>query len=138
MGEGARATALLVEMEFDDFAGDATVANAKSPDTDGKFEAARSGAGRIEIEDAVSDFIHGRVGVAGDDGGESGGCGIQVELFQIVEHVQRESAGFNYFVQRKSLAPGTGIDVSANRLHGCNVTEFVRGFQVSPRLRRAG
>ena len=116
-------------MEFDDFAGKAAVANAKSPDTDGKLEAARSGTGRIEIEDAVSDFIHRCVGVAGDDSGESGGCGIQVELFQIMQHVQRESAGFNYFCQRKSLAPGTGIDISANRLHECNATEFFEDFR---------
>ncbi len=112
-------------MEFNDFAGDAAVANAKSPNADREFEAARPRAGWIEVEHTVSRLVHRSVGVAANDGSKSCGGWIEVQLFQIVEHVKREPASFNHFGLRKRVATGTAVDVSPNSLDGRNATELV-------------
>lgn len=50
-----------------------------------------------------------------DHHAESGSLGLQIQLRQIVQDVNRRTAEFDYFGLRESASPGALIDVAANR-----------------------
>ena len=80
--------------EGDDFGEDFVGGEGELAEGDGKLEAARTRAARVEIEDAGAGFLSGNVAVAGDDDAESGGFGLEVELREIVENVDGNAAEF--------------------------------------------
>jgi hypothetical protein len=59
---------------------------------------------------------------------ESGGFGLQVELAEIVQHVDRNAAGFDNFGFGQSARPGRGVNVAANRGYGRDLRERFQNF----------
>ncbi len=57
----------------------------------GRLETARTAGAGVEIEHAFFCDVIGDVGVAVEDGCEFGGGGIEVEGFEVVEHVEVEA-----------------------------------------------
>lgn len=52
--------------------------------------------------------------MAGDDGGETGGRGIEVELRQVVKHVNGVGADVDDVAGRKSASPSSLVVIPAN------------------------
>jgi hypothetical protein len=70
---GERGPSKLQTGEIDDLARNFAATNVQLANADRQFEAARSGAGRIEVEHTVADFVHGRMRMPANDGRESRG-----------------------------------------------------------------
>lgn len=88
-----------------------------------QVEAAWSGAARIEVEDAVSALYRRPVRVPVDDGVHLCRFGIEIEVIEVVEHVQQRLAHFD------DLGPGqpvAHIDVAANGGDGRNRAQRVK------------
>lgn len=71
-------------------------------------------AARIEIENAVADFLVRSVTVAGDHDLEASGFGFQIEVGEIVEDVDRNVSDFENFSLGKLARPCVFVDVAAN------------------------
>jgi len=74
------------------------------------------------------------VSVTADDKAEPRGSRIQVELFQVVEEVNRNVLNFDNLAEREVRGPGFGIHVAAHgedRSNGLQLIEDVRLADVS-------
>jgi hypothetical protein len=91
----------------------ACVLNDQPSHGDRKFEAAGTGAAGIEIEDDAACFLPGYVAMTGDDDFESGGFRVQVELRQIVQHVDGNAGKLNDCGLRQAASPVVFINVAA-------------------------
>jgi hypothetical protein len=104
--------------------------NRQDSDRHGKLEAARAAGAGIEVEDASFRNVIGDVGVAVEDGGEFRCGGIEVEGFELMEHVEVE-AGVRRVLNEdnvgfwKLAAWAFAIDVAADGGYGSNFGEFV-------------
>src|SRR5580698_9249149 len=76
----------------------------KTADRDRQREAAWTGAPRIDVDNTVLPSNSRPVGVAGDDSLESRRGRIEVEIVDVVEHMeQRALADLKYLRRRKRL-----------------------------------
>ena len=93
--------------------------NRQNSYCDWKFEAARAAGAGVEIEHAFFRDEIRDVGVAVEDGGEFGCGGIEVEGFEVVQHVDIE-AGVGRVVDEDDVGFGElgagafAVDVAAN------------------------
>jgi hypothetical protein len=79
------ALAQEINLEAYEFDAERVGAQVEAGEGDGQLEAARTGASRIHINDAVFLELCGLVRVAANDHGEAGGLGIQVQRVQVVK-----------------------------------------------------
>jgi len=99
-------------------------------DRDRQLEAAWAAGAGVEIEHAFLRDEIGDVGVAVKDGGELGGGGIEVQGFEVVEHVEIETRvrrvldeddfGFGQLAAR-----AFDVDVAANGGDGSDLGELI-------------
>jgi hypothetical protein len=80
----------------------------------GEVEAAGAAGAGVEVEDSFFGDVVGDVGVAGEDGGEFGGGGVEVDRFEVVEQVEvavfeEDDFGFGEFA-----AGAFAVDVAAD------------------------
>jgi hypothetical protein len=94
-------------------------------ETDGQTEAARAGAARVYIKDAIARMGFGFVGVAVDDDLETGGLRVEVELFEIVEHVDGGACELQGLSERQGFCPGLGVDIAADGVERGDSTELI-------------
>lgn len=115
---GAKAFEIKVECSsqtnFEDGGFDLAVGDLQAAEGDGKAEAARAGASGIEVEHAVAGELAVLVGVAADDGGESGGFGVEVEGVEVVNDVDNSAGEFDDFSSVETLGPGLDVDIAAD------------------------
>jgi len=83
-------------------------------EADGKRETARSCAAWIDVENAIARIGLGLVGVPADHDLNTSCPRTEIEVLEIVKHVDIGSCQFNGDVFRKGLAPGLGIYVAAH------------------------
>ena len=71
------------------------------------------------------------MGVAEEDGGKPGGCGVKVQSRAVMQHVQIVPLEEDY-VRFGQLAAGTGaINVAANRMDRCDAGEVLQYLAVA-------
>ena len=83
-------------------------------DSDGQGEAAGTGAARVDIEAAFVPTGVGFMGVAGDHDLEAGDFGIEVELAEVVEHIDQDVLDADDFGGWQGSSPGLGVHVAAD------------------------
>ena len=93
------------------------------------METAWAGAAWIEIQHAVLLFDLGLMAVTVDDHAESGGFRLQVELREIMKHVNRNASGFDNFGHGQPLRPGLGVDIAADRGNGRDFRQRLQNFR---------
>ena len=69
--------------------------------------------------------------VAADDDAEAGGFWVEVELFKIVQDVDRDILEVDDSGERKGRGPGLGVHVAANGDDGCYGFEPVEDNRVA-------
>src|SRR5260221_3720841 len=74
-----------------DFSANISTFQDQPPDRYRQFEASRTCAARIEVQHAVTRLLLRDMAVAKDDCVESGCLGLQVELPEIVQHVDGDA-----------------------------------------------
>jgi hypothetical protein len=99
-------------------------------DGDWKLEAARAAGAGVEVEHAFFRDEIGDVGVAVEDGGEFGGGGIEVEGFEVVQHVEVEAGVGRVFDEDDfgfgELGAGAfAVDVAADGGDGSDFGELI-------------
>lgn len=103
--------------------------NRQDSDCDWKFEAARAAGAGIEVEDAFFRDEIWNVGVAVEDSGKFGGRRIEVEGFEVMQHVDVE-AGVGRVLDEHDFSFGQlgagafSVDVAANGGYGSDLSEF--------------
>jgi len=105
-------------------------AEVESSDGDRKVEAARAAGAGVEVEDAFFCIEVWDVGVAVENGGKFGGRGIEVEGFEVVEHVEvdalvRRVLDENDVGFGEIGAGAVAIDVAADGGDGSDFGELV-------------
>src|SRR5271169_1835026 len=93
-----------------------------------QVEAAWPGAAGIEIQDAVLLFYLRLMTVAIDHNAESSCLRLQIELAEIMQHVDGQACDIDHFRFRQREPPGPGVDVAAHRSYGRDLCEFVEDF----------
>ena len=86
-------------------------------------EAARAGAARIDEKNLALLLDNGLVRVAGDDRGDAGGGGIEVELGEVVKDVNRVGADLDDVGGGEARSPRAPVVVAAYRAHGCKASQ---------------
>ncbi len=82
---------------------------------DGKREAARASAPRIDIQDPVLPSKSRFVGVAMDDRMKSSRGGIKIERFEVMEHIKENRTGhLQQVCCRYRISPNSLVDVAAD------------------------
>lgn len=66
-----------------------------SGQSDGKRETSRAGASGVEVKDVVAPLNGRPVGVAGDNRTDSGGVGMQIEVVNGMDQVEKTVAEFD-------------------------------------------
>lgn len=94
-------------------------------DGDRQAEALWTGAAGVDVKDAIMPVGFGSVSVAADDDVEAGGFRVEVELFKIVQDVDRDILEFDDCRERKGRGPGLGVHVAANGGDRCDGFELV-------------
>ncbi len=93
-----------------------------------QLKAARPGAPWVQVQDSRIEALLDLVGVAADYRIESRSLGFQVEIAEIVEHIEMESQGFDDSGHREFLGPGLSVHIPAHGKHGSNAFELGEDF----------
>ena len=96
-----------------------------------QFEASRSGAAGIEIENAISCLLLRHMAVAGDHNPESGRRGFEIKLRKVVQHVNADAAEFDCLGLWNSFCPCFAVDIAADRGQRGNRCEFIENMRIS-------
>jgi len=67
--------------------------------------------------------------VAGNHGREARRFGLQIQLREIVQNVDRNAGQFEHLGLWQAAGPGVLIDIAANRSHGSNRFEFFQNLR---------
>jgi hypothetical protein len=94
-------------------------------DGDRQVEALWTSAAGVDVQDAIMPVGFGFVSVTADNDVEAGGFRVEVELFKIVQDVDRDILKFDDCGERKGRGPGFGVHVAANGEDGCDGFELV-------------
>lgn len=108
-----------------------SIPNIQSGQCYGEVESSRPGTSRVEVQHAVLPSYAAAMGVAGDNGFESGRHRIQVELLHVVEHIEMQSSDLNDLMIWQCLRPCTLVAVPANRNDLGDVPELVQNLMIS-------
>src|SRR5262249_11017187 len=103
-------------------ADDARIATTRTEDEpgdrDGEREAPRARATRVDEEDVATPFDERPGRVTGQDGAESRGRGLEIELGDVVDHVDSMHPDLNHVIGGKSGRPRTLVIVAPDRANG--------------------
>jgi hypothetical protein len=94
-------------------------------EADREREAAGAGAAGVDVEEAVLPVSFGLVSVPTDDDLKAGG-GIEVQVLEIVEDVDRDVEKFDDFGDREAGGPGFGVHVTANCKDGRDGFQLIK------------
>lgn len=98
---------------------------------DGELESSWSAGAGVHVENAfvAADFRF--VAVTVEDCGESGCCGIEIDLVDVVEHVEIAAAEGCYFGLWEFGAGAVSIDITPDGGHWGNFRELAEDFGVA-------
>ena len=105
--------------QVDEFDSPRDASHIEARQGNGQAETAGAGAAGIDVEDSAALNGFRLVGMAADDGTETGGARVKRELFDIVE--DEDLAGGGGFGEGRG--PWRRIDVPADGDDGCNRTQ---------------
>lgn len=111
-----------------DLAADITLFDDQRSDGDRQFKASRPSASRIEVQHSVFRFLFRSVAVAGNHNCKSGGFRFEVELSQIVKHVNQNAVDVDDFGLMQLERPFSFIDISADGGHGRDAGQLLENF----------
>jgi hypothetical protein len=94
-------------------------------DGDRQVEALWAGAAGVDVEDSIVPVRFGLVSVAADYHVEAGGFRVEVELFKIVQDIDRNILEFDDCGERKGRCPRLGVHVATNGENGCDGFKLV-------------
>src|SRR5579864_846831 len=77
----------------------------------------RSSTARIQVQHASIETLLNLMGVAADDCVEAGGLRIEIEILEVVEHIETEARSLDNCGQRKFPRPGLRVHIAP---HGEN------------------
>jgi hypothetical protein len=100
----------------------------------GESESERAGAAGVDVPDSGAKLLRRCVAVAADDSPNAGGRGIEVELIDVVEHVEDGVLDFDDLGFWQALCPGVFVGIAADcgdRGDGCERFENVRSADVA-------
>jgi hypothetical protein len=126
-----RGSAFPSNVQLDDFRFDEAGFNPEPADAHWQFESPRPRAARIEVKHSFTHFLLGNMAVAGNHDLESGGFRLEIELCEIVEHIDRDTSKFDDFILRQLTRPWTFIDVAADRSKRCDGRELLEDLRVA-------
>src|SRR5260370_9304133 len=102
--------------------------------SDRQLKTTGPGTARVQEEDHAIVALLGLMGVAADDRVESGSLWIDVEIVEIVEHIEIETGNFDNRGKRQLLRPRLCVHVAAHGKHGSDsfqLGEYFRCTHVS-------
>lgn len=119
----------LLDFEAHDFGFQCSIRiESEPPHGDRQLESARAAGAGIEVEHVLVPLNERPMGVAEEDGGKPGGCGIKVQARAVMQHVQIVPLEEDY-VRFGQFAAGAGtIDVAANRMDRGDAGEVLQDF----------
>jgi hypothetical protein len=92
-------------------------------------ETAWTSAAGVDVEDAISFFNQGSVGVTGYDAGDSSGLRVDIKGCQIVKDVNALSLKFDGLCGWDSSSPSTSINITPNNSDWGNGSESIQDFR---------
>jgi hypothetical protein len=98
----------------------ATIPHNKLTHAHWQFESPRPRAARIQVKHSIAHLLFGNVTVAADHNRESSRFGLEVQLLQIMQHIDGNTAQLNHLSFRQLATPGRFIDVSTHGGDGTN------------------
>ena len=112
-----------------DLSTNASALNNQPSDTDRQLESPWSRAAGIEIEDAVARLLLRNMTVPGYYNFETSCFGLQIELGQIMQDVDRNTRELDRFSLGQPARPRPFVDVPADGCDRRNCREFVEDFR---------
>jgi len=111
-----------------DLSANASTLYGQPSDTDRKLESPWSRAAGIEIEDTATRLLLRNMTVPGYHNFEASRFGLQIELRQVVQNIDKNAREFDQFSLGQSARPRRIVDVPADGCDRCNCREFVEDF----------
>jgi len=118
----------FLDFQFRQLASHFSSCDRQSPHAHRQIEAPRARAARIEIEHTVLLFDLRPMAVTVHDYAESRAFRLQIELPQIMQHIDRNVAGFNDLSFGQRARPGVGVDVAADGSYRRDLRECFEDF----------
>lgn len=100
--------------DLDNLSADPSVFEHQLPNRDRQLEPPRPRAARIEIKNAISHLLPRDVAVPRDHGREAGSFRLQIQLPNIVQHINRDAADLENVSFGQCAGPGSFVDVAAD------------------------
>lgn len=100
---------------FNNFTAHAAIFDKQFAQAYRQLEASRTGAAGVEIEHSSTDFLLRNMAVAADHDGKSGGLRLDIELREIVQHMDENAGYFEHFGPGQLLCPCSFVNVPAYR-----------------------
>jgi len=114
----------MLDHEFDRATGNLASRDDELGHRDGKLEPTRTGASRVDEKNAIA-FGHGRlVRVAEDDGPDSGPAGLDVQLLDVVDHIDEDLLEADQLGLAQTAGPRALVVVASDGCHGCECRQF--------------
>jgi hypothetical protein len=124
----AKAIAKHLTTQFDYFCFDAAILHGEFPYAHRQLEPPGAAAARIEEEDSVPRFAFRDMAVAGDHNLKSRSLGLQIQMREIVQHVDGNAACFENFGRRQASRPRFFIYVATHRGEGSDGSELFQNL----------
>src|SRR5208282_5175150 len=121
-------TNLFLSFQLDQLGSYFSLSDQQFPQTYRQVETAWPGAAWIKIEDAIFLFDLRLMAVAVHHHAESASSQLQVELAEIMQHIDGNTAGFDDFGFRQSARPDVSVDVTADRGYGRDLRKRFEDF----------
>jgi len=116
----------MSERQVDDFRFEiAALGDREDSDGHRQLKAARAAGAGVEIEHALLRVEVRDMGVAVEDGREFGCCGVEVQSFEVVQHIEVAIVDEDYFGLRQLGTITLAIDVAAHGGDGSHFGELV-------------
>lgn len=107
---------------------DVSLLNNQLPKTDRQFESLWARTPWIEVKHSAARLLFWYVTVPEDHDAESGRFGLQVELPEVMEHVEGSAIQLDGLSLGQPARPRALVNVAAHRRHWRNRGEFLENF----------
>ena len=97
----------------------------------GERESAGTGASGVEIQDSIPPVRSRLVGMAEDDDLNAIGFGVEVELLEAVQKVERRCGEPHGFRRSKRAGPWLGVHVAADGVDWSDAVELIEDGRIA-------
>jgi hypothetical protein len=102
----------ILGCELDRASGDFTAGDDEFTDRNGKLEATRAGAARIDEQHAIALFHERPVRMTGNDHLDAGAAWLDVELIEVMDHVKEHRFELDQLRFTKPICPSASVVVA--------------------------